>query len=89
MVQASDRETGITYGALIGLVLAISAVLALTGSAGYFLAKSSDQQMSDPLPATLTTTTQITSVSAPTSTVVINPTAPTIAEAAANPFAVK
>jgi hypothetical protein len=40
MMQATEESTGVTYGALIGFAISIVATLAVTGGAGYYLARS-------------------------------------------------
>jgi hypothetical protein len=40
MMEATEKSTGVTYGALIGFTLAIVATLAITGGAGYYLGQS-------------------------------------------------
>lgn len=82
MMQATDQATGVTYGALIGFALAVVATLAITGGAGYYLARSVSTTDSG---ASMTVTT--TSLPATIFDLRGAPADGTVQQAATNPFA--
>jgi hypothetical protein len=80
MMHTTEEATGVTYGALLGFTLAIIATLAITGGAGFYLARSVSD--SDPASVTVTTSTLPPTIFNPHGT----PTDNTVQQAATNPF---
>jgi hypothetical protein len=84
MMQDVQEDRGITYGALLGFLIASSLTLGLTGSAGYFLAKAVH---STPESVSSVPGEQQRPVKTPAS--IPSSTGETVSEAGGNPFSVR